>query len=308
MMKNDHLVLQFTTDAKTKVKMCGISGRRRGIDKEYFEVLDRDALENEDGFKIFLLHGALGEYKSEDLANAESMPISNLPKGFAYYACGHIHERFEGKEYGFNVAYPGVLFGADFADLEKSARGQERGFFIVNFGNKIEKIEFVPVSVCGYEIIEYDADVKTSVRVQREILELVTSAEPAGKIVLLKVTGEMSAGKTSDVDFQQFKRVLRENGAVEILANYHQLKSKEYVAIKVAGQNISEIEEVLFRENIGTIKVSKERLKGESGIKLSRDILAVLKQVKIENEAKTTYEDRISADTFESMGIESSFE
>ena len=307
-MKDERLILEFTTDPKTKTKMCGISGRRRGIDKEYFEVLDRDTLEKEEGFKIFLLHGALGEYKSEELASAESMPVSNLPKGFAYYACGHIHEKFEGKEYGFNVAYPGALFGADFPDLEKSARGQERGFFIVKFGSKVEKVEFVPVSVCGYEIIEYDANGKTSVRVQSDILELVSGSEPAGKIVLLKVAGEMSGGKTADVDFQQFKRALKENGAIEVLANYHQLKSKEYAAVKVAGQNISEIEEVLFKENIGTIKVSKERLKGESGIKLSRDVLSVLKHAKIENEAKSTYEERISADTIDAMGIEGSFE
>ena len=132
-IEDGELRLDFTTDKATKAKLCGISGRRRGIDSEYFEILDRKRLEREDGFKIFLLHGALSEYKSEDLAEAESMPISNLPKGFAYYAAGHIHEKFQAKEHGLLINYPGTLFGADFTDIEKSANGLERGFFIVNF-------------------------------------------------------------------------------------------------------------------------------------------------------------------------------
>jgi len=306
-MEDGLLKLEFTTDDRTRVKLCGIAGRRRGIDKEFFEVLDRELLEKADGFKIFLLHGALGEYKSEELAEAESMPVSNLPKGFAYYAGGHMHERFQGKEYGFNIAYPGTLFGTDYTDLEKSAKGQERGFFIVTFASKIEKTEFVPVSTCGYQMIEYDSTGKTSVRVQKEVAELVIRANPDGKIVLLKVAGEMSSGKTSDIDFQQFKRVLKENGAIEVLPNYHKLTSKEYAAVRVAGQNIDEIEETLFRENIGNIKVSNERLKGKPGIKLSQEVLAILKLARIENETKNTYEERIASDAIQAMELEDDF-
>jgi hypothetical protein len=301
------LHLEFTTDERTGAKLCGISGRRRGIEREYYEILERESLERENGFKIFVLHGAISEYKSRELADAESISVSKLPRGFAYYAGGHLHERLLINEHGYNLAYPGTLFGTDFTDLERSAKGQERGFFLVSFSDKVEGVEFVPISVCGYDMRQYDASGKNSVAVQNELSDIVQSIEPEGKVVLLKVAGEMSGGKTSDVDFQQFKRVLKEKGALEVLPNYHKLTSKEYASIKVAGEDIHEIEGRLFRENIGRVKVSDPRLRGEEGVKLSRDVLRVLEQGKPENEGKASYEGRIRGATIEALGIREDF-
>ena len=306
-MEEGKLRLKFTTDERTNVKLCGISGRRRGIEKEYYEMLDRQSLEREKGFKIFVLHGALSEYKPEHLVEAESMPVSNLPKGFAYYACGHLHEKLLNRERRFNVAYPGTLFGTDFTDMERSAKGQERGFFIVNFSDTVENIEFVPISICGYDLREYNANGKNSVRVQKDLSEIVQNIEPGGKIVLLKAAGEMSGGKTSDIEFQQFKRLLKLKGALEVLFNYHKLSSKEYTSVKVASEDIHEIEERLFKENIETVRVSDPKLKAQSGIKLSKDVLRVLEQGKLENEGKATHESRVVGDSIEALGIREDF-
>lgn len=64
-MVNGKLQLEFKTDEKTKAKLCGISGRKLGIEKEYYNILDREPLEKEEDFKIFVLHGAVSEYKRE---------------------------------------------------------------------------------------------------------------------------------------------------------------------------------------------------------------------------------------------------
>jgi exonuclease SbcD len=301
------LVLEFHTDERTKAKLCGISGRRLGIEKEYFEILNREDLEREKGFKIFVFHGAVSEYKPEYLAEAESVPLSTLPKGFGYYAGGHIHEKFLAKELGYNIAYPGTLIGADFRDLEKNAKGQERGLFIVTFSEKVENIEFVPISVCDYELIEYDANGKNAVSVQNDLLEIVGRVKPAGKLVLVKVAGVMSGGKTADIDFQHIRRIIKDRGALEVFLNYQKLSSKEYAAIKVAGEDVHEIEDRLFKENIGKVKVSDPKLKGESGIKLSRELLNVLKEAKKENEAKSIYESRIISEAVDTLRIKEAF-
>src|SRR5712692_10192248 len=57
------LELEFQIDGRTGTKLCGISGRRRGIERRYFEILDREKLEREEGFKVFIFHGAVTEYK-----------------------------------------------------------------------------------------------------------------------------------------------------------------------------------------------------------------------------------------------------
>jgi exonuclease SbcD len=303
-MVNGKLQLEFKTDEKTKAKLCGISGRKLGIEKEYYNILDREPLEKEEGFKIFVLHGAVSEYKPEYTAESESIPISSLPRNFNYFAGGHVHEKLLGKEYGQIVAYPGTLFGADYRDLEATAKGQERGFFIVNFSTKLDGVDFVPVSVCGYELVEYDANGKTSVEVQEDLLQ-IGNTRHSEKLVLLKVSGEMSAGKTSEVDFQRIRKAFKENGAVEVLPNYYKLTSREYAAIRVGtvGEEVHKIEERLFKENIGTIRVTSPKLKGDAGVRLSQDLLKVLKQSKKENETKGSYETRITDAAIETLDL-----
>ena len=305
-MINGRLHLEFQVDERTNAKLCGISGRRVGIEKEYYNILDRASLEREEGFKIFVMHGAVSEYKPDYAAESESIPLSSLPEGFTYYAGGHIHEKVVSNEYGYNLAYPGTPFGADYRDLETTARGQERGFFIVNFTTKVEKIEFVPVSVCGYELIEYDADGKIAMKVQEDLLKLAEKSNRLSeRLVLLRVSGEMSGGKTSEIDFQRIRKTLKENSALEVLLNYQRLTSREYSAIRVAGigEEVPRIEERLFRENIGTVKVSNPKLKGDSGVQVSRDLLAVLKQAKKDNETKGSHETRIINASAETMGL-----
>ncbi len=300
------LQLEFQTDKRTEAKLCGISGRRLGIEKEYYDILDTASLEKEDGFKIFVMHGAVSEYKPKYAAESESIPLSSLPKNFAYYAGGHVHEKLLTREHGYNLTYPGTPFGADYRDLETTAKGQERGFFIVNFSAKVEKIEFVPLSVCGYELIEYDADGKTAAKVQDDLLKLAAAGDRMGeRLILLRIAGQMSGGKTSEIDFQRVRKMLRDSGALEVLLNYQKLASKEYSAVRVAsmGEEVHRIEERLFRENIGTVRVSNPKLKGDSGVRISRDLLSVLKQAKKENETKGSHETRMTGAAAEMLDL-----
>ena len=228
---DDKLQLEFEVDERTGAKLCGISGRRLGIDKKYYEILDRQKLKQEDGFKIFAFHGALSEYKPKYIAEADSMPISLLPKGFDYYAGGHVHEKTHDDAHGYNITYPGALFGADYRDLEASAKGEERGFYIIHFSTKFERTDFVPISVCGYDSIEYDANNKNATKVEEDLLQVVQEKKNlTGQLVLLKVSGEMAGGKTSDIDFQKFKKILKDNGAIEVQLNNQKLRPKQYAS------------------------------------------------------------------------------
>ena len=118
--------LSFTVDSKTGAKIAGLSGRKLGLEKKYFEMLDVTNLEKEKGFKIFVFHNAIVEVRSPSANYSEGVPISCFPKGFDYYAGGHIHENFKHniKDYGI-ITFPGCLFGADFTDLEITAKGEK---------------------------------------------------------------------------------------------------------------------------------------------------------------------------------------
>jgi exonuclease SbcD len=304
------LQLEFEVDQRTGAKLCGISGRRLGIDKEYYDILDRKRLEQEDGFKIFAFHGALSEYKPKYMAETDSMPISLLPKGFNYYAGGHVHEKTHDNANGYYVTYPGTLFGADYRDLEASAKGEERGFYIIQFSTKIDRTEFVPIAVCGYDSIEYDATNKNATKVEEDLLQIVQQKKGfADQLVLLKISGEMASGKPADIDFQTIKKILKDNGAIEVQLNYQKLTSKQYASIHIAslGEEAQKIEERLFKEHIGTVKVENQKLKGDAGVALSKELLPVLKQAKKENETKAGYENRVIADAVKTLGLQEAF-
>jgi exonuclease SbcD len=284
--------LQVFKDPKTNAKLVGISARKAGLERNYFEILDTESLENLQGFKIFALHSAISELKPTILAQMESIPISLLPKGFDYYASGHIHQRTES---GFpdheKIVFPGTLFAGYSRDLEDSAKGEKRGFYIVSFNDKVTDVTFHEVTVCEYEYFEFDVTNKNSLQAKRELFEKLAKNEATDKIVIVKIKGELSGGKTSEISSGEIRDLLRECGALAVIINRYGLTSKEYAAVQVMGEDIAAIESRLLRENIGTVKLSNEELKADKGAKLAADLLKILRQAQRLNETKKDYEE-----------------
>ena len=100
-------------------------GKRGTLEKSFYEQLDREYLEQEikkqPGYHIFMFHSALNEFKPENAQAQESMPVSLLPRGFNYYAGGHVHTVFHRDEtansYGI-ITYPGPTFPCDFKEID----------------------------------------------------------------------------------------------------------------------------------------------------------------------------------------------
>ncbi len=301
---NGKLNLKFFKDPKTGAKICGISARKMGLEENYFKVLDRESLEYEDGFKIFVFHSAISEFKPEFLADMDSIPISLFPKGFDYYAGGHIHKRSINEYMGYGkIVYPGSLFGSYSKDFEINANGEKRGFYIVDFDIEIRNIGFIETPACEYNYIKYDASGKNSIQVQSELLERLKSENVTDKIVLLKIKGELSGGKTSDIDSKLIRNLLTKNGAIHVSINRHGLISKEHKKIQIMENNIPKIENKLFEENIGKIKVTNKELKSEKGVKFANELLNVLRDQQKPNEKKGDYERRIISNAVDTLKI-----
>ncbi|MBW2995446.1 DNA repair exonuclease, partial [Candidatus Woesearchaeota archaeon] len=196
------LKLKFTTDKKTGAKITGMIGKKGMLEKSYFEALDKKSLENEKGFKIFMFHTALDELKTKELEKMDSAPISLLPKGFDYYAAGHVHVRMEKSLPGYkNIIYPGPLFPNNFSELEK----ETSGFYIYDNG----KVEFRPLNVINVHSIEFDCNDKVPEQITSEILSKVNK-EYLNTIVLIRLFGVLESGKPSDIDFKEIYNALKD--------------------------------------------------------------------------------------------------
>jgi len=298
------LRLEVFTDPKTKAKLVGISGRKAGLEKNYFEILDREHLEAEEGFKIFAFHSAVSELKPEILAQMESIPVSLLPKGFNYYASGHVHRRTESGFPGYErVVFPGTLFAGYPRDLEDTAKGEERGFYIVYFDDIVQDVKFIEVSVCGFEYFEYDVTDKNSVQARKALLDKLGKVEVQDKIAVVKIKGTLSGGKTSEVSSSEIRDLLKDNGALEVIVNRYGLTSKDYTPVTVKGEDIPAVESRFLRENIGAVKVSVEELKADKGAKLAEELLKILRQEQRVNETKKDYEERVQKHAWASLGL-----
>ncbi|HJW19958.1 MAG TPA: DNA repair exonuclease, partial [Candidatus Nitrosotalea sp.] len=245
----EKITLDFVIDAKTGAKIAGLPGLKVGKDEVYYQKLDRKALESQTGFKIFLFHGGIDELKLESGPETDFMPLSLLPKGFDYYAGGHMHGFLHEKYTDYpNVVYPGTLFSGYHSDLEENAKGKKRGIVFVEFEDKIKNIEFIPIHNVEYEIIEIDAAKKNSSSVNVELLEKIKTVDPKNKIVIIKIQGELSEGKTTDIEFTKMKEELEQKSALEIKIVRSQLTSKEYTITQASGKDKNEIETNVFSE------------------------------------------------------------
>ncbi|MHA2394805.1 MAG: metallophosphoesterase family protein, partial [Promethearchaeota archaeon] len=199
-IEDEKVKLNCIVDEKTQAKLCGISGRSYTLERDYYELLDREALEKEDGFRIFVMHSALNEVKPLSAVYDQGIPISYLPQGFEYYAGGHIHEYIHDHldDYG-EIVYPGALFGSNFADLEIVAKGGKRGYTIVEFDKAVKSIEFIENDIAPIEYHQISGENKSSEEVSNKLYKLVEEIDPKNKIILIKIVGTLSHGLPTDI-------------------------------------------------------------------------------------------------------------
>jgi DNA repair exonuclease SbcCD nuclease subunit len=246
------LQLRFTTDEKTNVKITGMLGRKGMLDRSYYEALDKENLEAEEGFKIFMFHTALSELKPQGMEHMDASPLSLLPSGFDYYAGGHVHVVMEKhvSSYG-TIVFPGPIFPNNFAEIEQLKRG---GFYLYDDSNE-PKMEYHPIQICNVFSVKIDAEGKNPEMVKEEILMRIEKQEFIDTIVTIRVKGTLRSGKPSDVDFAAVFKAIYDKGALFVMKNTVKLETKEFEEIKTEAKSVEEIEENVIREHAGQIKL-----------------------------------------------------
>jgi len=306
----DKIRLKFIQDQKTVFKITGLSGRKSGLDIEYYNLLDMGSLESEEGIKVFLFHTPISELTPIDLAHGESIPLSLLPKGFKYYGGGHLHRRIEHKHDDGKsmIIYPGPLFGSTFTDLEDTAEGEKRGFYIINYDNDNETIraKFIEIKIADIILHTINANQNTIKQIEDKICAVVEQIQDlTNKIILIKVKGTLSSGKRTDINFSKFEEQLLAKGALVTFINRNSLVSPEAAQVKVFSTSIEDIEKKVIKDRISSFKIDpaikddkvknfiKSKLLSEKGEDTANKLLLALKMEKIENETASDFETRL---------------
>jgi len=284
---DEKLKLDFTAD-KTGAKITGIFGKKGMLEKSYYKSLLKKELEQEKGFKIFMFHTALTEFKPEELDSMESQPLELLPKNFDYYAGGHVHYIFAKKQEGYGtIAYPGPLFPNSFSELEKLENG---GFYILEKTDKLE-LKYEPVVICNVFSLKLDCNKKSPEQIKTEIEEKIKGREFINTIVTIRLAGVLDSGKPSDINLKEIFNKLYDKGAYFVMKNTFKLAAKELGSVKAKTGPVEDTETLLIRQSLGQIKVDNLDIEKEE--KLTNRLMAILSNEKEEGERVADFEKRI---------------
>lgn len=281
-IEDENLALEFTTDEKTGAKITGIIGRRGTLERKYYEQLDKKSLEQEKGFKIFMFHTSIDELKPEHLKEMESSPASFLPRGFDYYAGGHVHivkkKDLEGYK---NLIYPGPTFPASFSELEKLGHG---GFYIYEDGNISRKEIKIKETTCK----TINLDDKTAEQSKKILDESLLDFDAKDKIVLIRIEGNLKSGKPSDLELNKIVTKLYEKGAYIVMKNSVKLSSREFSETETEHANSDELEEKIIASHLNQI-ANDFRDEKET----TKKLIHAFSLEKHEGEKNSDYEERI---------------
>ena len=285
-LENDELKL---FEDKTGVKITGILGRRGGLEKEDYKKLIKENLENEKGFKIFMFHTALEEFKPRDLDEVECTSYLSLPKNFDYYAGGHVHYLFDivKEKYG-KIVYPGPLFPNNFKEIEELKRGS---FCIVDDKLNLQR-KYLEIKN-GVE--SFTVSGKSPNEINAQIEKIIEISDFSDKVITLRVAGELETGKVSDVKIREFAKRMEDKGAFHVMKNTNKLKLKEFEEVRLEGE-VKDIEKELIKANLGQFKVENEEV-------LTNELMELFSVEKLEGETNSVFEIRVINAALKSLGI-----
>ena len=222
-------------------------------------------------FKILMLHTTLD--KARGTLPIDSIETDMLPKA-DYYALGHLHIDFQYN----NFIYPGPIFPNNFQELEDLKHGS---FYIVDtsLNDSLKKIELKIK-----EVVLISIKITNTTLATEKIISELDKRDIDDKIVLLRISGELESGKSSDIKFSQIEEFAKQKNAYFSLRNTHDLKTKEF-ELEVEIKNPENIEEE-------AINIYSEKNPSDFN-KLISQLMNTLQIEKQEDEKNETFEKRL---------------
>lgn len=292
----EKLQLRFAVDPKTGAKITGMLGRKMLLDKKYYEQLDMEHLESEPGYKIFMFHTAIAELKPKELEKMDAEPISILPKGFNYYAGGHVHiiSKVDLPDHK-SVVYPGPLFPNSFREIEELHTG---GMYLVESLNEKTTAEYIPIKIHNAVSLIIDCSELAPELVLEKINKVLKNKEFVDTIVTIRLIGTLASGKASDIRFSEIFETVYSKGAYFVMKSTTQLKSKEFehILITADSESESDMEAPVIKEHAGQMVFpgsNKDQVHTISAINM---LMQAFETYKREGEKVADFESRLKKD------------
>ena len=258
------------------IAIYGYPGRKSGME---IEDLQKVFLDEVHPFTIFMVHTTIkdivGTIPIESIEK-QKLPLAN------YYAMGHIHQIFETHEANSHYVYPGPLFPNNFQELADLKSGSFQLVEIINGNPKTQNIK-IPLKEVAYIEIKLNSGLTAT----QTIISELDKHFLRDKIVLLKLSGTLTQGKTGDIRFNEIEDFIRKKQAYVFLRNISSLKLQEteFVIESSTSDNVEDIEKKIMGEYSSKNPTNFN--------KYLPQLMSALSIEKNEDEKSAIYEDRL---------------
>jgi len=223
------------------IAIYGYPGKKSGMEVTDLKNIYLDEMHP---FTILMLHTTIQDVigsMSIESVDKQKLPLAN------YYALGHIHKRFEDYIANSRYVYPGPTFPNNFQELSDLQHGS---FQLVETDGA--NIQTQNIQIPLKEVITTEVRINNGLTATQEIISHLDKLVLNDKIVLLKLTGTLTEGKTGDIRFNEIEDFIRKKGAHTFLRNISSIKIQNLdLGTMKPTDNIEEIERKKSEEFLG---------------------------------------------------------
>ncbi len=197
--------IEFTVKGE-KVIVVGFPFIRHNSRKTFRKIIDKSGWKHKkDAFSILLCHqtfeGAKVGTRNFTFRNGEHVvQVTDIPRGFGYVACGHVHKQQTIRTNNTLIGYAGSTERVSFQEMN-----EDKGFYIVEVKDGIAHPTFRKLSATRMEIISVDTTSKTAEDIIRVIDKQITDSKPS-TILRFHLHGEIDAEKLKVIPLYLYKK------------------------------------------------------------------------------------------------------
>jgi DNA repair exonuclease SbcCD nuclease subunit len=208
----------------------GYPGRKSGMEIEDLKKVYFDSVHP---LTVFMLHTTItdvvGNIPIESIQK-EKLPLAD------YYALGHIHKRFEETNPNSKYVYPGPTYPNNFQELVDLKCGSFNIVEIKGGRTKTENI-LLPLK----ETVFVDIVLENGLTATQKVIGELDKLNLKDKIVLLKLRGVLTQGKTSDIYFNEIEDFIKKKEAFAFLRNISSLSNLE-IQLDIGKSPVDDVE------------------------------------------------------------------
>jgi len=243
------------------------------------EDLNKIYLESMHPFTILMLHTTIKDVVGTipiESVEKQSLPLAN------YYAMGHIHKRFETQVANSKYVYPGPTYPNNFQELSDLQHGS---FQIIETDGA--NIQTQNVQIPLKEVTTITIEITDGLTATQQIISHLDKLNLRDKIVLLKLKGTLTQGKTGDIRFSEIEEFIKKKEAFTFLRNISSIKiqTTDFQIESTSEDNIEKIESQILGE------YSKQNPTDFN--KYLPQLMSTLSIEKNEDEKSAVYEERL---------------